>query len=164
MDTFQIALILATLLCSLVTGFVFAFACVVMPGIGSLNDRRFLEAFQVIDRVIQNNQPAFLVAWVGSAVALAFSGVLGVMQLEGVERMLLIAAVFVYFAGVQLPTIAINIPLNNRLQTLDVETLDEATLAEARRSFEPRWNRWNTIRSVFAVVTSALLIVLVLRL
>jgi hypothetical protein len=30
--------------------------------------------------------------------------------------------------------------------------------------FEPRWTRWNTIRTFFATVTSALLIILVLRL
>ena len=35
---FQIILILATLLCSLIAGFLFAFASVVMPGIKKLND------------------------------------------------------------------------------------------------------------------------------
>ena len=56
MGVVQIALILAAFLCSLVAGFLFAFAIVIMPGIGSLNDREFLRAFQVMDRVIQNNQ------------------------------------------------------------------------------------------------------------
>jgi uncharacterized membrane protein len=54
---FRIALILATSLCSLVAGFLFAFAIVVMPGIRSLNDREFIRAFQVMDGVIQNNHP-----------------------------------------------------------------------------------------------------------
>ena len=65
MGIFQIALFLATFLCSLVAGFLFAFALVVMPGIRSLNDREFIRAFQVIDRVIQNNQPIFMLVWVG---------------------------------------------------------------------------------------------------
>ena len=56
MGIFPIALIVATFLCSLVAGLVFVFAIVVMPGIESLNDREFIRAFQVIDRVIQNNQ------------------------------------------------------------------------------------------------------------
>jgi uncharacterized membrane protein len=60
MEIFHIALILATFLCSLVAGFVFAFAFVVMPGIGTLNDREFIRAFQVIDRVIQDRQPIFV--------------------------------------------------------------------------------------------------------
>ena len=63
MGTFQIALILATFLCSLVAGFLFAFALVAMPGIRSLKDREFIRAFQVMDRVIQNNQPLFVLVW-----------------------------------------------------------------------------------------------------
>ena len=62
MGIFQIALIVATLLCSLVAGFVFAFAVVVMPGIKGLPDREFIRAFQVMDGVIQNNQPMFVFA------------------------------------------------------------------------------------------------------
>jgi uncharacterized membrane protein len=58
---FHLTLILATLLCSLVAGFLFAFAVVVMPGIARLDDASFLRAFQVIDRVIQNNHPLFMV-------------------------------------------------------------------------------------------------------
>ena len=52
-----------------VAGVVFAFAVVVMPGIRTLPDADFLRAFQVIDRVIQDNQPLFLLVWVGSIVA-----------------------------------------------------------------------------------------------
>ncbi len=70
MGIFQIALILATFLCSLVAGFLLAFAIVAMPGIGSLNDREFIRAFQVMDRVIQNYQPIFMLVWVGSVVTL----------------------------------------------------------------------------------------------
>ena len=47
MGIFQIVLILATFLCSLAAGLLFAFAIVVMPGIRSLNDREFIRAFQV---------------------------------------------------------------------------------------------------------------------
>lgn len=164
METFQIVLILATLLCSLVAGFVFAFACVVMPGIGDLNDRNFIQAFQAIDRVIQNNQPLFFLVWVGSVVAIAVSGLLGVRQLDGVDRMLLIVAGIAYLVGVQLPTITVNVPLNNQLQTVDIQTMGETALTEARKDFEQRWNWWNMIRTVIATMTSALLIILVLRL
>jgi uncharacterized membrane protein len=52
-DILAIALILATFLCSLVAGFLFAFAIVAMPGIRRLNDREFIKAFQVMDRIIQ---------------------------------------------------------------------------------------------------------------
>ena len=53
----EIALGLASFFCSLVAGFLFAFAVVVMPGIRHLGDREFLLAFQEMDGVIQRGQP-----------------------------------------------------------------------------------------------------------
>ncbi|MEM8962297.1 MAG: anthrone oxygenase family protein [Acidobacteriota bacterium] len=164
MNVFAIVLVLATLLCALVAGFVFAFACVAMPGLGTLNDREFIRAFQVIDRVIQNNQPFFVLVWAGSALALMASGVMGFGQLEGLDRLLLLGAVVIYIGGVQAPTIAINVPLNNQLQTVGADTADEAVLAKAREAFESPWNRWNVIRTLLATLTSALLMVVLLRL
>ena len=159
---FQITLILAALLCTLVTGFVLIFAIVVMPGIRTLKNREFLLAFQVMDRVIQDNQPLFVFVWIGSVVALVAVTVLGIGQLAGVWRLLLVIAAIVYTVGVQLPTITINIPLNNRLQSLDIDTLDETKHSAERKLFELRWNRWNTIRTAFAGLTSVLLAVLLL--
>jgi len=164
MGIFQIALILATFLCSLVAGLLFVFALVVMPGIRSLNDREFIRAFQVMDRVIQNKQPIFVLVWVGSVVALVTSAVLGIGQLDGAGRLLIIFAALAYLLGVQLPTVTINIPLNNKLQTLDVDAMNETTQKAARKDFEPRWNLWNSIRATFASLASALLIILLFRL
>ncbi|MBP7777382.1 MAG: DUF1772 domain-containing protein [Acidobacteria bacterium] len=160
----QLVLVLATFLCSLVAGFLFAFAVVVMPGIKPLGDREFLRAFQAMDRVIQKGQPLFGLVWLGSVVALVAGLALGAGQTSGLETVLLALAGGVYLLGVQLPTFIINIPLNNALQALDVDGADEATLRTTRERFEPRWNRWNTIRAAFSTMTSAMLIVLLLRL
>ncbi len=56
-------LLVSTLLCTLVTGFVFTYAIVVMPGFGKLNDREFIQVFQATDGIIQNNQPLFILVW-----------------------------------------------------------------------------------------------------
>ncbi len=164
MGIFETVLILATLLCSLTAGFVLAFALVVMPGIRNLNDREFIRAFQVIDGVIQNGQPIFMLVWIGSVVALLTSTVLGIWQLAGVERLLIIFAALIYLLGVQLPTFTINVPLNNKLQALDVDAMNEATRKAAREDFEPRWILWNSIRTALATLASALLITLLFRL
>ena len=161
---FQLALVAATLLCTLVAGLVFTFAVVVMPGLGSLGAGEFLKAFQVIDRVIQENQPLFLLVWVGSVAALLASAVLGFAQLDGTGRLLLIAAVLIYLLGVQLPTVGINVPLNNAVQALEVDAMSPAELAAARREFEPRWNTWNSVRTVLASLVSVMLMSLLLRL
>ncbi|MEM9808795.1 MAG: anthrone oxygenase family protein [Cyanobacteria bacterium P01_D01_bin.56] len=161
---FQITLILATLLCSLIAGFLFAFASVVMPGIKTLNDREFIQAFQVIDGVIQNNQPIFVATWVGSIVALLAAVGLGIGQLEGSLRLLLLLTPLLYILGVQLSTFTVNVPLNNNLQRLNVDAMGETALKTARLHFEPRWNYWNISRTVLASLTSALLMVILFQL
>lgn len=163
MTVFETVLVLATFLCSLVAGFLFAFAVVIMPGIRSLDDGGFIRAFQVIDRVIQNNQPLFIFMWVGSVLSLVGAAVLGLWALSGADRLLLIVAALIYILCVQLPTITINIPLNNELKKLDLGTMTETTRKRARDAFEPRWNRWNAIRTACASVASLLLMVLLIR-
>ena len=54
MDLLDITLIFSILFCSLVSGFIFTYAVVVMPGLSNLNNKNFLRAFQVTDAVIQN--------------------------------------------------------------------------------------------------------------
>jgi uncharacterized membrane protein len=156
-------LALATFLCSLVAGLLLSFAIVVMPGIGKLDDGGFIRAFQVIDRVIQNNQPLFLFVWVGSVLAVIATAVLGTLKLSGTDRLLVIAATVVYLLGVQLPTATINVPMNNELQKLDLSTMNETMLKRARSNFEPRWNRWNVIRAACSICASILLLLLLLK-
>ena len=164
MGIFETVLIAATFLCSLVAGFVFAFAVVVMPGIGNLKDGEFIRAFQVMDRVIQDNQPLFMLVWICSSLALVISAGIGIAELAGVKRLLLIVATCTYLVAVQLPTITINIPLNNKLQELDVDAMNEREQQLAREEFESRWIRSNAIRTLFASLVSILLIILLLLL
>lgn len=158
MDLLQIALTLATLLCSLVAGFVLAFAIVVMPGIRNLDDHDFLQAFKAIDRVIQNNQPIFSLVWLGSILGLVTAALIGMIQFDGVNRLLIGTAAAIYLLGVQLPTFTINVPLNNQLQMQKLDAMTDLALREVRVNFEPRWIQWNSIRTIFAILTSALLI------
>jgi len=163
MNMFQVILILSTLFCSLVAGFLLAFTVVIMPGIGTLNDHDFLQAFKVMDRAIQKNQPIFILVWAGSVILLAITAVLSIWHLEGLDRLLLLSATAIYFFAVQLPTGIINVPLNNQLQAQNLSSMTEPELKQARQQFEPRWVKWNAIRTVFAIITSTLLLILVLR-
>ncbi|MGD1900714.1 MAG: DUF1772 domain-containing protein [Geitlerinemataceae cyanobacterium] len=162
--TFQTVAIVATFLCSLIAGFLFAFATIVMPGIAKLNDREFIRAFQAIDGVIQNNQPLFVAVWLGSILAAIASAGLGFDRLTGTPRLLSMAAPAIYLFGVQLSTFTINVPLNNALQKLNVDVMDTTSLKAARRGFEPSWNRWNWVRTPFAGFASVLFAVLLFQL
>ena len=160
----HLLLIAATLLCALTAGLVFAFTVVVMPGIRALPDRDFLRAFQVMDRVIQQNDPRFLVVWVGSVVTLLAALLLSFGTLDGALRLVLIGAAAVYLLCVQLPTAVVNVPLNNRLQALDLDSLDAAALRAERDAFEGRWVYWNAVRTAFACVSTTALLILLLML
>jgi len=164
MGVFQSALIISAFLCSLVAGFLFAYAVVVMPGIKNLNDRDFIRAFQVTDRIIQNNHPVFMLVWIGSVISIIVSALYGIGSLQGVDFILLSLAALAYVFGVQVPTISIHLPLNNKLQTLDVDTMSETDIKVARNDFESRWNTSNLIRTAIAGCVSALLIILLFRL
>ena len=164
LDLLYLAVMLSILLCSLVAGLVFGFAAVVMPGIAKFSDREFLLAFKHMDGVIQNNQPAFMLVWVGSIFSVIATLVLGTMNLSGGQLYHLWGASALYLLAVQLPTVRFNIPLNNALQALDIESLSESDLVKARKDFEAPWNRWNRFRTLNAIFSVSGLLVLLLRL
>lgn len=61
--------------------------------------------------------------------------------------------------GVQLPTIAINVPLNNRPQAIDLDGLDPTALGAGCEAFAARWTRWNSIRTALAGLTALMLLI-----
>lgn len=164
MDLIQLAILVSALLCSLVAGFVLTFAIVVMPGIGNLGKLDFLKSFKAMDRIIQNNQPIFMLIWIGSVLVLLASTVIGAWRLEGFDRVLLILACAAYILGVHVPTVMINIPLNNHLQSQDLDSMTESALLATTEKFVSRWQRWNNIRTLVATLTTVLLLVLLARL
>ena len=82
MNFFDIFLIFSILSCSLVTGFVFTYAVIVMPGLSTLDDREFIRAFQVTDKVIQKNQLFFMVKWIGSIISVLGVVLFSIVSLE----------------------------------------------------------------------------------
>jgi len=158
MPVHTLVLLAATLLVALTTGMVYAFAVVVMPGLRTRPDGEFLAGFKAIDRIIQDNNPLFLLVWVGGLFLVIVAVVLNATVLVGADRWLLFASVATYLLGIQLPTFAVNVPLNNRLQTVDLEALDPAGLASEREAFEAPWIFWNWVRTIFGVVTTVLLL------
>jgi uncharacterized membrane protein len=164
MALMKFAVLLSALLCALVAGLVLTFAIVVMPGIRTLGELDFLKSFKAMDGVIQNNQPIFMLVWLGSALVLLATTVLGIWELQGLDLFLLVAACAIYFFGVQVPTVTINIPINNHLQSQDLETIYQSELLATIEMFESRWLRWNTIRTIVAILTTVLLLILLIRL
>ena len=164
MDLLDILLILSITLCSLVGGFTFTYAIVVMPGLSSLSDREFIRAFQVTDAIIQNNQPLFMLTWIGSIISLLGVVLISLVSFGLLNSWLLILISAVYLLGVQGITIAIHIPLNNHIQKVAVQELNDEVLTDERLTFERKWNYYNIIRTSLSIFVSlTLLIILALR-
>ena len=163
--TLSVGLVLtSTLSCALVTGFVFTYAVIVMPGLAKLADKEFIRAFQVTDEVIQNNQPIFMIVWVGSVISVISTLIVSLMGPYSVETVLVIIAGFVYLLGVQGLTVLVHLPLNRRIQTVNVEEWDASALREERLLFETRWIRFNWIRTLIGLgVTVTFMVALSLK-
>jgi len=160
MEFFYFFLFLSILSCSLVTGFIFTYAIVVMPGLSKLNDKEFLKAFQVTDSIIQNKQPLFMLTWIGSIVSVLSLILISITYVGLSETWLIVLVALIYLLGVQGITILIHLPLNNHVQKLNLEELKDENLRKERLKFETRWNFFNYIRTSIAFLVSVLLLIL----
>ena len=154
MEILNISLFFSTLLCSLVTGFILTYAIVVMPGLSKLDDKEFIKAFQVTDGIIQNNQPIFILIWVGSIISVVSTIIISIFTLGILEGWKIIFVSLVYLIGVQAITIIIHLPLNRRIQNIDINSTDLQSLNEERKNFETKWNYFNNIRTVIAFLVT----------
>ena len=160
MDILDISLFFSILLSALVTGFILIYALVIMPGLSKLDDKEFIKAFQVTDGIIQNNQPIFILIWIGSIVSVLSTIITSILCLGILDAWLIIFVGFVYLLVVQGITILIHLPLNKNIQNIDINSSNFQTLSKERKTFETKWNYFNNIRTVvgFFVVLIFLLI------
>ena len=154
MEILNISLFFSTLLCSLVTGFILTYAIVVMPGLSKLDDKEFIKAFQVTDGIIQNNQPIFILIWVGSIISVLITIIISIFTLGLLEAWKIIFVSLFYLLGVQAITIIIHLPLNKRIQKIDINSTNLQSLNEERKNFETKWNYFNNIRTVIAFLVT----------
>ena len=164
MDFLDISLIFSILSCSLVTGFIFTYAIVVLPGFSKLDDKEYLRAFQVTDEVIQNNQPLFMLTWIGSIISVLGAILASILSPDLSETWFIVLIGVVYLVGVQGITITIHLPINNHIKDLNLDELDNQTLIKERLKLETKWNYFNNIRTGAGLfVIMSLLLALTVR-
>jgi len=149
-DILDISLFFSILLSALVTGFILTYAIVIMPGLSNLDDKEFIKAFQVTDGIIQNNQPIFILIWIGSIVSVLSTIITSILSLGILDAWLIIFVGVVYLLVVQGITISIHLPLNKSIQNIDINSSNFETLSKERKNFETKWNYFNNVRTVVA--------------
>lgn len=131
----------AALATAMVAGLLFSFAHSVMPGLGTLDDRGFLAAFQRIDAAISN--PWMMLTFLGSPALTLVALLLHLPDRSQAVPWLVVALVLAVTTVIV--TGAVHLPLNAVIQDAGPVLLDGADL---RSRFEGRWVRWNVVRTV----------------
>ena len=153
---FTVVLLVATLLCGLVTGIVLTYNIVVMPGLSRLDDREFIRAFQATHKIIQDRQMTFILVWLGSIFLVACTMGTALLSLNGILKWLIIVAGAIYLRGVQGITILVHLPLNDRIQRVKVDQVDDETVHEQRLIFEAKWNFFNRVRTALGLCATSM--------
>lgn len=139
---------------AVLTGVLFAFSTSVLPALAQRPAAEGMAAMQAMNRTILN--PAFGLVFGGSALlclAVAVSAPFTGDQAGAGWRF---AGGVLYVLGVTIETMAVNVPMNDRLDAAGAGTTDGHAVWAA---FVPRWTRWNNVRTVLGVVASTLLVV-----
>lgn len=153
----NIVLALASVATSLMGGLFYAYSFSVNPGLHRLTDGEYIRAMQSINKAILN--PVFYLGFLGALVLLPFSTYLQYGQPVPVRFWCLLAATVVYVVGVFGVTVAVNVPMNEALDTFNTQAASLSELASRRAGFEARWNNFNTVRTVSAVLAVVLVAV-----
>jgi uncharacterized membrane protein len=148
------SLIAATVTTGIMAGVFQLYAYTIMPGLGRLDDRTFIGAFQAMDKAIIN--PLFMINFLG---ALVFTGLAAALLRTKVPSAWpWIAAAFILYLLVFIITIAINVPMNDALKAAG-EPDRIKNLGEVRHTFnEAKWASWNIVRAILTMISFGCLI------
>ncbi|PBQ33275.1 hypothetical protein CNR22_16335 [Sphingobacteriaceae bacterium] len=154
-------LIFAILLTGLVAGLFYGYDCSVITGLGNLQDKEYLQAFQSINRAILN--PYFFTSFMGSLVLLPVASYFSFKNGPGTSFYFLLSATLVYIIGVMGITLLGNVPLNTTLDQFNSVTASENDIKIMREKFESSWNNLHHWRTFSSVLSFLLCIVALLK-
>ncbi|MCJ7935788.1 MAG: DUF1772 domain-containing protein [Chryseobacterium sp.] len=147
-------LLITAVLTALIGGLFYAYSCSVVLGLGKLSDTEYIKAMQSINREILN--PVFFMSFIGTAVLLPVSTF--VFRGQQPVFIFLLLATLAYLIGVFGVTAVGNVPMNDMLDRFDISGSTADAIRQMRESFENKWNFLNNIRSLFSVVSIALVV------
>lgn len=145
-------LIFAGLLGSgLAAGIFFAFSTFVMRALGQIPPEQGIAAMRAINVTVLN--PWFFGAFFGTGVVCLPIAVLAWGSTAGSQQTYLLAACALYLVGSILVTVVGNVPLNNKLAAVGIESADSQALWSHYLS---RWTLWNHVRTAASLATAGL--------
>jgi uncharacterized membrane protein len=150
MSTINLLLVMIALLGSgLMAGVFYVFSVSVMAALARIPSPEGIRAMQSINKTILN--PLFLGAFVGTALVSTSLILLGILGHLGERSPWFIAASLSYLIGTFTVTAVGNVPMNEKLDTMDPETGNPYWQLYLRK-----WTRLNHLRTLCALAACAL--------
>jgi uncharacterized membrane protein len=146
---------LAIGLCSaLVAGVFQSFSDFVMKALVAAEPRGGIEAMQMINRTVFGS--VFLVMMLGIVPLVLGLAVYTQVNVYGPAQTWITAGAVIYVISVFLVTMFGNVPMNNRLDSMD-RSMSRATTYW--RTYSVVWTRWNHVRTLGSVATAICFII-----
>ena len=145
--------LLALIFTGAMFGFFFAWTCSTMWGLDAADPNIAIAAMQAMNASVRNwvFAPAFFFTPVSLALATLAVWRSGKRQAAAC----LAAACLIYVLGAMVPTMTVNVPMNEALAAVETP-LDLAEAQTAWRTYSAPWQAWNTFRTVLAGLALAL--------
>jgi len=134
----------------------YVFSTFVMRGLDRTGPVDAITAMRGINAEANSN-PVFLLGYFGATILALAVGVIAVIRLpQPGSWWVLVGAVLAILAAVI--TMVFNVPLNNRLDTVNPVGLSAADATREWQAYFSTWTAWNHVRTVTSFVGAALLL------
>jgi len=154
-------LIITTVFSGLMAGLFYAWSISVTPGLAKIDDVSYLQAFQSMNRAILN--PVFFAVFFSLVVLLPVLSYFSFHTSISKQFWYVGLATILYFVGIMGVTVGGNVPLNNTLEALQIESMTPEQMDVFRKGFESKWNLLNHIRTISSILTFLLLVLACIR-
>ena len=155
----EIIMMTVTLITGLMAGLYLGWAISVLPGFWLLEDRAMLLVFQQVNRAILNT--AFKTLFTTAAFAAPATLALYWSRFSDADRYMMILISMLLIVGHFLVTFLGNIPINQRLDKLDINAATQSEVVTMRERLKVNWRRLHWTRTIATNIAFVLLLVLI---
>jgi uncharacterized membrane protein len=145
-----LACVVTLALTGAIAGFFYAYSSTVMRGFDAIEPHQAIAAMQGINANVRN--AVFAPAFFGTPLAAVVTGVIFLVLRWKSSAILMFLAAAAYILGAFLPTLLINVPMNEELALVGLPREAESA-ALIWSSYSTRWTWWNSLRAVFSTTS-----------
>lgn len=136
-----------------IAGFFYAYSVSVMRGLDATDPQHAIAAMQGINATIRN--ALFAPAFFGTPVMAAMTGALFIFGHHRKPGFVLVLAAAVYLFGALVPTLLVNVPMNDALAVVIIPA-DRQEAETLWTAYSTRWTAWNHLRLAFSMLSLVL--------